>query len=195
VQPAFPESEKWEIYKRRLVRLLKGISLKEKKAINSKIKDAVKVLQIHEAFMSEAAPSAELVQVRKKLSSAVQDAKDEGKPQGMRAAFDKMSRQERCTANFAKLYKSSFEPQFITEMHITPDWSHPDTHATASDGSPLKAESTDAILTEATTYYKYLFDEKETTEAGRQLAYSLLRKPSSLHRKPPQQEPTSLSMR
>ena len=93
----------------------------------------------------------------------------------MRNAFDKMSKQERCTANFARIYKAEFEPQAITEMDITPDWNNPDAKALKPDGSTRMATSADTILNEVSVYYKHLFDEKETTTAGRQLAYSLLR--------------------
>jgi len=166
----------WDIYKRRLASLLKHYSLNKRKARNAAIKSAIKILQIHEYYMGQNPPTRELIQARKRLVEDVQKAKEEVKPPHMRNAYDKMSRQERCTANFARMYKAGYEPQFIAEMEVTPDWSNPDEKEWRADGSARTVTSNEDILSEVSVYYKHLFDEKDTTAAGRQLAYHLLKK-------------------
>ena len=73
------------------------------------------------------------------------------------------------------MYKGAFEPQYISEMEVTPDWNNPNVKSTDVNGNVAIAKSVADIAHEVTVYYKYLFDEKETTAGGRYLAYYLLK--------------------
>ncbi len=135
---------------------------------------AMRVVKIFEAKMSATAPSAHKIDKLAELKLKLAEAEDGLKPPRLRNAIETISKQERCTHNFARLYKGAFEPQYISEMEVTPDWNNPNVKATDDNGTTVTAKTVANIANEVTTYYKYLFDENETTVGGRHLAYTLL---------------------
>ena len=63
--------------------------------------------------------------------------------------------QELSTKEFFTKYKIPHIMQWVAELEITPDWNNPD----AKRGAAL---TTDAILRVGTTYYRWLFTDKDS---------------------------------
>ena len=69
--PQFTRCYTWEIFKKRLVRLLKHYSLTDRKARNKVLKNAIKVLQIHELYMNTHVPTQSLIAARADLEREI----------------------------------------------------------------------------------------------------------------------------
>ena len=140
------EYEKWESFKKKLLQVLKGYSIRAKRVRKYSVKAATERVLRYEHYMDQLPPSAERIRKCSELKRLVAEAQEEVGNPSMQNAWEKLSRQERCTANFAKQYKASFEAQFVTELYKTPDWKQPETK------DPVKVTKTEEVLNEATIY-------------------------------------------
>jgi len=76
----------------------------------------------------------------------------------------KVEAEERPTRSFYQRFIARHAQHLINEIHITPDWNHPDT----KDGTTT---TLNGILDEQTNYYSHLYRHRPSTRADRLLYY------------------------